>query len=655
MQGPLKGALLERGIVSPEAKPRDAAPRKAGDRPPANKLDDRISHLVMRIRPNNGRLSVAAERLRRTFRRGRAWRATRKGGPDMRRSTAAVSAVILVFLVFPGPAPAQVASYDPWPMFHRNERHTGVGGQSGPLLPRLSWSYTTEGGIGLSSAAVDSLGYVCIGSGDDRQLPTPAPGRRVYRFDSAGVLVWSYETGGLVESSPALDVHGRLFVGSYDGRLYSLGTAEGAFGWSYQTADKVASSPVMDSAGRVFIGSYDNNLYCFDSKGGFAWSYETHNNIESSPALDGDGRVYVGSDDNNLYCLNSDGSLAWSYTTDYFVWVAPALDSAGRVYFGPYSVNRIYSLESSGALAWSYDFPAGYTVSRSSPALGEDGRVYIGLNGLPSKGYMYCLESNGSFGWSYLTADWIESSPAIDGDGRVFVGSKNSDLYCFDSAGVLAWSYGTGGQVRSSPALGGGRMLYVGSDDHTIYAFVLGPTPTPTPTPTTGPTATPTPTETPTTVPTPTSTPLPNYVELGASPGSVRTGGTEDMSWACDFSRWNYKDAPVNIYLAAIKGATVIDGPSSVEDALSGKEVFLAADGMTSWYRYTGSVGAPTWSGVAFPPAPLAGSKPLAIPDDPSLAGDWVFATAFVYADGSGYVRTDGKPVENSNKFVIRR
>ena len=193
------------------------------------------------------------------------------------------------------------------------------------------------------------------------------------------------------------------------------------------------------------------------------------------------------------------------------------------------------------------------------------------------------------------------------------------------------WSYESGDWFQSSPAIGSDGTLLGGSRDHRIYAFRESQAPTPSP------------------------TPVPNYVDLTASPASVPPGGTESMSWSCTTGNpWNYGGVPVNVYVAAIKGPKVSDGPSSVADALKGEQVWLAADGMTSWYLYTGSVGAPTWSGVAFPPAPLTGTKALAIPNNTALAGDWVFAAAFIRADGSGYVRTDGKPVENSNLFSIR-
>ena len=152
----------------------------------------------------------------------------------------------------------------------------------------------------------------------------------------------------------------------------------------------------------------------------------------------------------------------------------------------------------------------------------------------------------------------------------------------------------------------------------------------------------------------PTPTPLPNYIKLTASPATASPGSPVTLSWSCDFSRWNYEGVPVNIYLAAIRGPNVVDAPSSVSDTLSGEAVYLWGRNMGSVYLYSGSLQEPTYSKVSFPPVKLSNSIDIATPIDPSFAGDYVFATAFIRSDGTGFVRNDGMPVENSNKFTIQ-
>jgi outer membrane protein assembly factor BamB len=55
-----------------------------------------------------------------------------------------------------------------------------------------------------------------------------------------------------------------VFVGSYDGKLYALNATSGAYLWSYLTGDMVVSSPAV-AEGNVYVGSYDHVVYAFGS------------------------------------------------------------------------------------------------------------------------------------------------------------------------------------------------------------------------------------------------------------------------------------------------------------------------------------------------------------------------------------------------------
>ena len=99
-----------------------------------------------------------------------------------------------------------VAQAGDWPMFHHDARHTG---------------YTTE------------------------KVPDELE------------LLWSYKTEGSVFSSPAV-VNGKVFVGSYYGKIYCLDEDDGSLIWSYlKTKSGVHSSPAVVN-GKVFVGSYCN-------------------------------------------------------------------------------------------------------------------------------------------------------------------------------------------------------------------------------------------------------------------------------------------------------------------------------------------------------------------------------------------------------------
>ena len=104
--------------------------------------------------------------------------------------------------------------------------------------------------------------------------------------------------------------------------------------------------------------------------------------------------------------------------------------------------------------------------SESSPALGNDGTIFVGT----AKGDLYALETNGAVKWSFRTGREIHSSPAVALDGSVYVGSRDHDVYALTSAGRLKWRFATGAWVDSSPALAHDGTVYFGSWDKTFYA-----------------------------------------------------------------------------------------------------------------------------------------------------------------------------------------
>ncbi len=274
-------------------------------------------------------------------------------------------------------------------------------------------------------------------------------------------LRWSYTTGGLVLSSPAV-VDGVVYVGSYDDNVYALKASTGAKLWSFTTGAAVPSSPAVAN-GVVYIGSYDNNVYALEaSTGAKLWAYTTGNAVYSSPAV-ANGVVYVGSYDNNVYALKaSTGAKLWSYTTGGAVFSSPAVAN-GMVYVGSYDGN-VYALNAStGAKLWSYTTSSSV---QSSPAV-ANGVVYVGSN----DNNVYALDaSTGALLWHFTTGGGVVSSPAV-ANGVVYVGSY--DVYALNAfTGTKLWSYGTGAPTYSSPAVANG-VVYIGSNDFNVYAFGL--------------------------------------------------------------------------------------------------------------------------------------------------------------------------------------
>ena len=323
------------------------------------------------------------------------------------------------------------------------------------------WSYKTGGSIN-SSPAQGVDGRVCIGS-DDNVLHT---------YSSTGKLGWSYRTAANISSSPAFDSAENVYVGSEDSRFYAFSSV-GALEWSYQHMDDGlqdywVSSPLIDAAGKAYMQAR-KRFVAFSSIGALEWSYYLGAPgvaYSSSPAMGSDGRIYLGAGDLDiLYAINSNRSFAWSYRTGGTLEASPAIASDGSIYIGCYD-NKIYAVASAGALAWSY-LTAGEVYS--SPAIDTSGIVCVGSR----DNHLYAITSAGGLSWSYATMGKnIDSSPAIDVDGRVYAGAQDSMLYALNANGTLAWTYEAGESINSSPAIGMGSRLFVGSNDN--YLYVLG-------------------------------------------------------------------------------------------------------------------------------------------------------------------------------------
>ncbi|MBT6462598.1 MAG: PQQ-binding-like beta-propeller repeat protein [Opitutae bacterium] len=339
-------------------------------------------------------------------------------------------------------------------------------------------------------------------------------------MDTGYKKVWSFKTGGQVQSSPAMGPNGWIYIGSNDGNLYAL-NQKGEKMWERKVGTNIGrNSPAISSNGTVYIGSNNHRLHALDGQTGEdIWPPEkTKSNIFSggvwsSPSIDADGAVYIGSRNQKLYAFNgATGDFLWDKPLGGNIASTAAIGRDGSLFIGAeYSSNRIFKLDaltgdelkshrtghavsSSPALGvWdvlhvgssdqhvyaldvdTFDVVWKRYLSKdiySSPAVGIDGSVYIGT--LSPKGKFYSL--NGITGepiWEFQTGGPIYSSPALAANGLVYVGSDDGNLYALynnEGSGEKLWEFPTEGKVQSSPLLGPDGIVYFGSSDGNVYA-----------------------------------------------------------------------------------------------------------------------------------------------------------------------------------------
>jgi outer membrane protein assembly factor BamB len=291
-------------------------------------------------------------------------------------------------------------------------------------------------------------------------------------------VLWTYQTGGPVWGTPAVD-DGVVFFGSDDASLYALEAKTGQLKWKFDTQGIVRSRPAV-AGGRVYVTSDDGRLYAVEAGSGqAAWSTDIGNAepreereklgnspsplgydyVQSSPVV-ADGQVYAGSRDGKVYALDAQtGAVRWSFATGEKVRATPAVAN-GTVYVGSWDKN-FYALDAqTGQPRWSADLQGQVQTT----ALVADGRVYVASR----KAAVFGLdEQTGEKLWEYSYGGnmWVESSPWLE-SGVVYIGSSGSKM-------VMGLDAATGEVYTallftktfnwSRPAISNGTLFYGGA------------------------------------------------------------------------------------------------------------------------------------------------------------------------------------------------
>ncbi|HLJ17138.1 MAG TPA: PQQ-binding-like beta-propeller repeat protein [Bryobacteraceae bacterium] len=321
-------------------------------------------------------------------------------------------------------------------------------------------------------------------------------------YDAPGVpklpsVKWKFQTGGRIISSPAV-VNGTVYVGSADGNLYAIDSANGSLKWKFATNGMVTSSPAV-SAGIVCFGSFDGSFYAVNAATGQqVWRFDTEGerrfaakNIHgiqpegeimpdfwdfylSSPAVS-DGSVYFGSGDGDVYALDvSSGLVKWKFKTGNVVHASPAIAN-GTLFIGSFD-GSFYALDTvTGKEKWRHKTGEDNVIHNqegiTSSAAVVDGVVYVGCR--DSHLYFLDVETGQRIWEMFAGGGWVTNSPAVK-DGKVYSGGGSDRQFHALNAksGAHVFSLDVEGGTFASPAIAG-NFLYLATFDNKIRAIDL--------------------------------------------------------------------------------------------------------------------------------------------------------------------------------------
>ena len=385
-----------------------------------------------------------------------------------------VGSVFLVRTVFFSAGPVavseEVAGTD-WPMFRGDATRRGSGGGGEPPADGgLVWSFADVKTFFASPAVVGNRVYVT--SADKGPLRDRGD---IYCLDAdSGGLVWKAAPSGYVATFSSPAVAGRFLVCgeglhyTLNARVFCMDVLRHEVLWTYTTGGHIESTPCIDQ-GRVYVGAGDDGYYCFrlepDAEGHavVVWHVPTERcpDADTSPAIH-DGRLVVGCGmhGNAICCLDADtGAELWRVATPYPVFGAPTL-LGGRILIGMGNGNFIESAEEVKRKELDRMRKQGKTADELAAA----------EKTLGSAGEVWCLdEKTGRVQWKFAAGDVILGAVAASED-RLFFAARDGYVYAVSFAGKELARWNAHAPIVASPALSGG-MLYVVTETGKLYGL----------------------------------------------------------------------------------------------------------------------------------------------------------------------------------------
>ena len=227
---------------------------------------------------------------------------------------------------------------------------------------KVLWRHDTPHGEMASSPAV-------VGS----ELVYHTMDGHVFVLDAAtGRVLWSYDVGSAVESSPIVQ-NGIDYFGAWNGRLYALDLRAHRLLWTRDLGPKITSSAsIADNT--LYIGDYGGRIWALSPQSGSTrWTGTVNGRVYGTPAVS-NGRVFVpSSDGNSLTAFSTSGTYLWRVSASGYVYSSPAV-WRGRVFFGSYNGVFYCVSAATGRVLWTVG--VGGPISGAASVV--DGIAYAG-------------------------------------------------------------------------------------------------------------------------------------------------------------------------------------------------------------------------------------------------------------------------------------
>jgi len=170
----------------------------------------------------------------------------------------------------------------------------------------------------------------------------------------------------------AIVAQGKVFVGTYAGRLHALDAANGEEVWNFQAAGPILHSPCY-AEGTLYVASAGSDLVALDAqKGKPKWTFHGgKGGFDTSPTV-ADGLVLIGGRDGGFYAVNAaKGKQKWTLKTDGPIRTTAAV-FRDAVVFASDDMHAYSAAIATGEQFWKSEKLMGQSLRDYYPVVFED-------------------------------------------------------------------------------------------------------------------------------------------------------------------------------------------------------------------------------------------------------------------------------------------
>ncbi len=391
-----------------------------------------------------------------------------------------------------------------WPMYRQSIDRQGFNSEEKSLRPPLQlrwhWLYGVDENVAIESSPIIKDGMVYIGTLYGPSSP-PFRERSVFAFNlDTGQKVWHTQLGEAVWSTPTFS-NGRIIVGAWDGKIYSLNSLNGQIVWQTEIGclgRTIRASPLVKN-GIIYIGTlpYLDNPSCNERTKFYLLDEETGQIIREIPRVIDNGEFYSSPvyGDGFVYAIESteeypirsvlrkfylNGDEVWqkNFNGDYFSSTPVYYNGKLYVASDNYPDNHVYEIDAlTGNILWSDPLPMGMGAGVSSPTIFGNVLYFV---------YSYKLRAvdlgTKQTLWEFEepSGSHVSASPAY-ANGFIYLesddfGVPHGSFMAIDaSSGSLVWQYYANNGVGSgqvSPAVAEGFVCFASYDE--LYDDIHG-------------------------------------------------------------------------------------------------------------------------------------------------------------------------------------